>query len=101
MFHQSIRKESIFNFVPIGSTDSAYFTGAEFVFSILCSKIHDAAQFCERERLDFVFLGYRNGEWQTDVSEKKLKYPVKVTTEGLSSEVYDKYIVTITDVTCL
>ena len=90
------QKNSIITFVENPNSQDARFEGDEIVFSIPYSKILEATRFCERERLDSVYLGLKNDTWQTEISSRSFKYFVIVTKDGLSAETTERYIYAIT-----
>lgn len=96
-----MEKDNIITFVENHDHKNAHFTGEEIVFSLPYSKIRQAAEFCERERLDFVYLGFKRNAWQLSLSGGDLTYRLKVTKDGLAPEVSEAYIYVITEVPCL
>ena len=86
------RNDSVITFIKNHDTGSASFTGEEIVFSMPYSKILEAAQFCEREFLDSIFVGLKNNEWQLEISDKDFEYSVLVTPNGISQETELEYV---------
>lgn len=85
------QKDSIITFVKNIDPASAKFDGDEVVFSMPYSNIIEAAQFCERERLDYIFLGLKNSIWQHEISSNDFEYFITITQAGLSSETTQEY----------
>jgi hypothetical protein len=85
------QKDFIITFVKNIDPSSARFEGNEPVFSIPYSKIIEAARFCERERIDYVFLGFKNQTWQHEISSDSFDYFITVDQNGLSSETTREY----------
>jgi len=90
-----IRKDSIITFVKNTDQELAEFDGEEILFSMPYSKVLNAASFCTRENLDFVYIGFKNGEWLTELTEPLFEYSIEVTPNGLSEKTIREFIYAI------
>ena len=91
-----IKKDSIVSFIRNHDPREAHFEGGERIFSIPYSKIIEAAQFCERERLDKVFLGFKNKAWRIEVISDAFELYITIDNKGISPETEFKYVYSVT-----
>jgi len=87
-----VKKDSIVTFIRNNKPEEAHFNGEEVILSIPYSKILDTAQFCERENLDVVYLGFKNQVWQLAITKVDFKYYIVIDKNGVSLETAKEYV---------
>jgi hypothetical protein len=90
--------EYVITFVKNHSPKETEFRGTEKIFSFPYTRILDATEFCKREKLSHVYIGFKKGRWILDTEETGLKFPIKITQSGMDPEVGRKYVYTINDI---
>ena len=89
-------KDAIITLVENREHRRAQFDGDEVVLSIPYSRVLEAAQFCERERLDHVFLGFKNKAWQFGITNNNFEHFITVDSNGISPKTAQDYVYSIT-----
>jgi hypothetical protein len=88
-----IKKDSIYTFIANQSKIDPEFIGNEIVLSIPGNKILEASQFAQREKLQSIYLVYKNNSWHLQTCPDNNCFSLEVTPEGLSERILDAYII--------
>lgn len=88
-----IKKNIIYTFVPNMNHMDTKFSGTETPISIPGTKILEAMQFCERERLDIVYLTREKGNWTNRASASEKFFYIEMTSKGFTKATHDMYII--------
>jgi hypothetical protein len=62
------------------------------VFCLPFIKIQEAMEFCHLEEVYSSYIGFRDGKWQIDLDNKRMRPCVKIDRDGISEKNKDSYI---------
>lgn len=88
-----IKKDSLYTFIANQNRIDPKFIGNEIVLSIAGIKILEAAQFAKREKLQLIYLVYKNNTWSVQTCPDTNCFSLEITPEGLSENVLKAYLV--------
>jgi hypothetical protein len=90
--------EYVITFVKNHNPKETEFKGTEQIFSFPYTRVLDATEFCKREKLEYVYIGFKKGRWILDTEKPGLKFPIKITQAGMDESVTKKYVYTINSI---
>ena len=80
-----MKKDALITFIV---NDNQFEIEEKIVFSLPYSRIISAENFCNREGLDYCYLGYRNNDWVMQVTDKNVTHSIRITPTGVDDNRY-------------